>query len=178
MIVGGSRESLLRSVSLLDAHSDIAVLCGRIVLEPSGEDDPVCRVMAESPLPSPPSFPGTRLLGFVAGASVVRADAFLAVGGFDARFQVGGEEDILAWDLAAAGWLTAYAPDVVVHHQPSGRRDLSTRERRETRNALWAAWLRLPRRDALRHTGSNVRHAIRNRNRRLGVLDAARAAPE
>jgi N-acetylglucosaminyl-diphospho-decaprenol L-rhamnosyltransferase len=75
---------------------------------------------------------------------VVRRDAFLSVRGFRERFGVGGEEELLAWDLAAAGWRLAYVPSVVAHHCPPGRADASARDAVQRRNAAWTAWLRRP----------------------------------
>src|SRR5215213_1977689 len=104
--------------------------------------------MAASPLPRPAWCPGPPLLGFLAGASMVRRDAFLRSGGFEPRLFLGGEEELLALDLADAGWWLVYAPWVVIHHRPSARRASRERLRREVRNGLWSAWLRLPVRHA------------------------------
>ena len=71
--------------------------------------------------------PEPLVLGFLAGASVVRRHAVLDVGGFEPRFFLGGEEQLLAIDLRAAGWCLAYVDDVVVHHHPSPRRDIGRR---------------------------------------------------
>jgi GT2 family glycosyltransferase len=140
--------SLERAAGLLDANPGVALVAARIVVEPSGHIDPTCRLMAESPLPKKPRLPGPRILGFVACGAVVRRSAFLASGGFESRFGVGGEETLLSIDLAAAGWSLVYADDVVAHHQPSPR-GRGGRGRREIRNALWTAWLRRPLRRAL-----------------------------
>ena len=66
---------------------------------------------------------GPAVLGFLACAVVVRRDAFLAAGGFQPRLHVYGEEALLAMDLAAAGWLLSYAPELTVRHlpRPAGR---------------------------------------------------------
>lgn len=135
--------SLERAAELLDQNPRVALVAGRIVIEPGGRIDPTCRLMESSPLPRDPALPWPQILGFVACGAVVRRSAFLASGGFEPRFQVGGEETLLSIDLAVAGWRLIYADDVVAHHQPasSGRR---TRSRRELRNALWTAWLRRP----------------------------------
>jgi GT2 family glycosyltransferase len=58
-------------------------------------------------------------LGFLAGASVVRRSAFLAVSGFEPRFFFGGEEAMVVAELAAAGWALAYVNEVVIYHYPS-----------------------------------------------------------
>jgi GT2 family glycosyltransferase len=143
--------SLSRAEELLDEHPRVALLAARILVEPGGRLDPTCRVMADSPLPRDPGLPGPQVLGFVACGAVVRRSAFLASGGFESRFGVGGEETLLSIDLAAAGWRLVYAEDVVAHHAPSpgGR---GRRGRREIRNALWTAWLRRPLGRALAHS--------------------------
>jgi GT2 family glycosyltransferase len=140
--------SLERAAALLDENPRVALVAARIIVEPEGRLDPTCRLMQHSPLPPDPEMPGPQILGFVACGAVVRRSAFLASGGFEARFQVGGEETLLSIDLAAAGWRLVYAGDVVAHHQPSpgGR---GSRSHREIRNAFWTAWLRRPLRRAL-----------------------------
>jgi hypothetical protein len=56
---------------------------------------------------------------------------------------IGGEEELLALDLAAAGWTLHYVDDVVAHHDPApGAR--GRRSRVQVRNALWSCWLRRP----------------------------------
>jgi GT2 family glycosyltransferase len=96
--------------------------------------------------------PGPPLLGFMGGASVIRRSAFLEVGGFEPRFFIGGEEELLAADLAARGWWLCYVPELVAHHHPSPRRDVPTRRWHIVRNALWSAWLRRPLTSAVRKT--------------------------
>jgi GT2 family glycosyltransferase len=103
---------------------------------------------------------------------VVRVDAFLAVGGFERRLGVGGEEELFALDLAAAGWGLAYVERVIAHHHPSPTREVERRRRRQTRNSLWVAWLRLPVTLAVRETLRVVRPAVRTRGGRRGLLDA------
>jgi GT2 family glycosyltransferase len=105
----------------------------------------------------------------------VRRDAFLDVGGFEPRFVVGGEEELLAWDLAARGWELVYAEHLIVHHRPSTARDPSVRRRRELRNDLWTSWLRRPRRDALTRTATALRRAVHDADARAGRLEAARS---
>jgi GT2 family glycosyltransferase len=83
---------------------------------------------------------GARLL---ACGAVARRSAVLACGGFHPRYGFGGEEHLLAVDMAAAGWGLAYADQVVAHHEPaSGPR--GSRADDELRNRLWSTWLRRP----------------------------------
>jgi GT2 family glycosyltransferase len=131
--------------------------------------------MAESPLPPTPALEGLdgrRVLGFVAGAAVVRREAFLSVGGFEPRLMIGGEEELLALDLAAAGWELVYVPHVVVRHTPNPRQVATWPGRWQFRNRLWVSWLRHPVGFALRRTVSLV---IDGRPRRHTVAAALRA---
>jgi N-acetylglucosaminyl-diphospho-decaprenol L-rhamnosyltransferase len=82
------------------------------------------------------------VLGFIACGAVVRRSAYLEVGGFHPRYGVGGEETLLAVDLAERGWACAYADGVVAHHHPSPVRDPAARRVRDVRNDLRTLWLR------------------------------------
>ncbi|HWT70932.1 MAG TPA: glycosyltransferase [Oxalicibacterium sp.] len=135
--------ALERAVALLDAHPQVAVLCARVLVGPEGREDPTCAVMAASPLPRD-NLPGPALLGFLAGASVVRREAFLQAGGYEPRLFIGGEEGLLALDLAARGWRLVYAAALTVHHHPSSQRDSARRRKLLLRNALWICWMRMP----------------------------------
>jgi GT2 family glycosyltransferase len=99
------------------------------------------------------------VLGFVACGAVVRRDAFLAAGGFHPRLGVGGEEQLLAVDLARAGWRLAYVPEVVAVHDPSPIRDADRRRKIVRRNRLWVSWLRRPLGSALRVSAVELRRA-------------------
>jgi GT2 family glycosyltransferase len=133
--------SLPWAETVLDRVPRLAVVAGRILVGPAGHVDAVCDQMEHSPLGVVPGA-GPRVLGFVACGSVVRRSAYLEVGGFHPRYGVGGEEALLAIDLAARGWECAYVEQVVARHHPSGQRDLATRRAREVRNDLWTLWLR------------------------------------
>jgi GT2 family glycosyltransferase len=144
--------ALRRAAELFDAHPRLAVVTARVLVGPEEREDPVCRELERSPLPAAPGMPGRPLLGFLAGASVVRRQAFLEAGGFRPEFFIGGEEELLAADLAARGWWLCYVPELVVHHHPSARRDAGSRRWYSVRNALWFAWLRRPLSAAVRQT--------------------------
>ncbi|MGI5231966.1 glycosyltransferase family 2 protein [Actinoallomurus sp. CA-142502] len=145
--------ALSTAADLLDAHAGLASVTGRIVVEPGGAEDPIVAELDGSPLPAPGWLPGPALLGILAGASMLRVTAFREVGGFSPRLWLGGEEELLAIDLAARGWWMCYRGDVVVHHAASSARDATERRRLGIRNTLWTTWLRRPVRDALRRTG-------------------------
>jgi GT2 family glycosyltransferase len=189
-------DSIEAAVTILDAHPQIGLLAARILLHADEREDPLCRVMASSPLPAVPNLPGTPVLGFVACAAVVRRTAFLSAGGFDPVVFFGGEETRLAIDLAAEGWQLCYDPRLVVHHYPSARREGdAARGSLIARNQLLTAVMRRPWPVVLRTTGrsarsatgrrgllraiprlpwaiSNRRHIPTNLERRLRMLDA------
>jgi GT2 family glycosyltransferase len=168
--------AVARAADVLDAHSRLAVVTGRVLVGARAREDPACRQMAASPLGPLPAVPGVAVLGFLAGASMVRRAAFLEAGGFEPRFFLGGEEELLAVDLVGRGWLLAYDPRVVVHHHPSAQRDARRRKRLLTRNALWFAWLRRPLKSALRQTGRSLRAGLGDRLVLRGCLDAVAGA--
>jgi GT2 family glycosyltransferase len=160
---------LARAAAVLDRHPRLAIVTARVLVGPEEREDPTCAIMAASPVPPfAPGLPGMPLLGFLAGASVVRREPLLAVGGFEPRLFIGGEEKLLAVDLAAAGWAMAYVDDLVVHHHPSAARDAAARRRLLARNAVWFAWLRRPVPSALRTTG----RILRERSGRRGCVNA------
>lgn len=152
--------SLSRAADLFDHRSRLAAVTARVLVGPEDREDPTSGLMAASPLPPVRSLAGvTPVAGILAGACAVRRDAFLAVGGYEPRLFLGGEERLLGLDLMAAGWHLGYAPELVVHHHPSPLRDAGTRRRLLLRNALWCAWLRRPLAGALRETVDRVRAA-------------------
>jgi GT2 family glycosyltransferase len=168
--------SLAMAVQLLDAYPRVAALCGRILLGPEQREDPICSAMASSPLPSN-GLPGPALLGFVACAVVFRRQAYLAAGGYEEKFFVGGEEELLTLDLVSAGWSVVYIPELVVHHYPSPQRDNISRQKIVIRNALWVAWLRLTLPAALRQTWRVCRTAPNRAVLKAALLNALRELP-
>jgi GT2 family glycosyltransferase len=169
--------SLARAAGVLDAHPRLALVNARIVVEPGGADDPIVAELRDSPVPGPDWLPGPALGSFLAGASVLRRDAFEAAGGFSDRLWLGGEEELLATDLLGAGWELCYLEDLVVHHQASRLRDSTHRRRVGLRNTLWFTWLRRPLRPAVRRTLFLARSAPRDRTTALAVADAVRGLP-
>lgn len=134
--------ALTAAVDLFDAHPALGLVAARVLVGPAKRPDPVCDAMAASPLASDGG-PGRAVLGFVACGCVVRRSAFLGVGGFRLGFGVGGEEELLAVDLAAAGWALRYCPELSAHHHPATNRPpAGDRRRLQARNALRTAWLR------------------------------------
>jgi GT2 family glycosyltransferase len=137
--------SLHQAAKLLEAHESVGLLTAQVLVGPEARVDPVSAAMAEAPLGAPPDGPGPHVLGFLACAALVRRSAFMAVGGFEPRLHVYGEEALLAMDLAAAGWQLTYAPALTVRHLPlPAGRDDRARHRLEARNRLLTAVLRRP----------------------------------
>jgi GT2 family glycosyltransferase len=85
--------SLAAAADALDAFPGLAIVNARIVVEPSGREDPIVAELRDSPVPGPDWLPGPALGSFLAGAAVVRRKAFESVGGFSPRLWLGGEEE-------------------------------------------------------------------------------------
>lgn len=140
--------ALTRAAESMAAQPRIGLLAARVLVGPERRLDPTCAEMARSPLADTggTAVPGVPVLGFVACGAVVRRSAFLQIGGFDERYGIGGEERLLAGDLAAAGWLVRYDERLVAHHwpPPAGPARRADRGARVVRNDLWSAWLRRP----------------------------------
>jgi GT2 family glycosyltransferase len=169
--------SLALAADALDAHPDIAAVTARIVVEPSGEDDPIVPELAGSPIARRPGLPGPALLSIMAGASVLRADAFRAAGGFSPRLWLGGEEELLCADLVTAGYWLCYLPGATVHHQASPARDATLRRLLGIRNTLWFTWLRRPGWAALQRTAELARSVPRDAASARAFWAALRGLP-
>ncbi len=162
------------AVEALAAHSRLGVVTARILVEPGAREDPINAELLHSPVRGPDWLPGPALGSFLAGASVMRTEAFRQVGGFSPRLWLGGEEELMAADLASAGWELCHLPHVVVHHQASKARDPHLRRRHGLRNTLWFTWLRRPLPAALRRTWQVLSTAPRDRVTAAAVGDALR----
>lgn len=136
--------ALRRAADLFDRLPRLGVITGRILVGPEEREDSTCARLAASPVPTQPGMPGPALVGFMAGASIIRRTAFLECGGYERRFFIGGEEELLGLDLLSRGWWLCYVPELIVHHHPSEQRSASTRRWHLVRNQLWCAWLRRP----------------------------------
>ena len=170
--------SLGRASTLLDVHPRLAVVTARVLVGAEEREDPTSGLMAASPLPNLLGDARvTTVAGLLAGACVVRREAFLAAGGYEPKLFLGGEESLLTLDLMAAGWHLAYAPDLIVYHHPSRQRDAGGRRRLLLRNALWCAWLRRPWPSALRETGRRLLGAVRQPGLPAILVDTLRGLP-
>lgn len=144
-------DALNRALHLLDTAADVAVLSAHV--EPGARQEAGPGLFRkEYGLQEARHFYGPQSLGFMAGACIMRTRAFYDVGGYWPPLFLGGEEALMALDLAEQGWRIAYADDVVARHLPN-RDQASDRGRyRLIRNAIWVAWMRLPLRAAWRET--------------------------
>ncbi|MFF8773571.1 glycosyltransferase family 2 protein [Kitasatospora sp. NPDC015120] len=153
--------ALALAAGLFDRHRRLGLLAAATRVWPGGRSDPIDDRLAASPLGVASDLPGPSVLGFLACASIVRRSAFLDVGGFHPLLHFGGEETLLALDLAAAGWGVAHCPQVVAHHRPDpGPRP--GRLVRMRRNELLTCWLRRPWPHVARQSACLVREAAGN----------------
>jgi GT2 family glycosyltransferase len=169
--------SLATGVRILDRYPALGVLTARILVGPEHREDPTSILMGISPLENLSACPGAETIGFMAGACVMRRDVFLAAGGYEQKFFLGGEERLLAYDIQALGWRLAYIPTMQLHHHPSTFRDAPQRRRLLLRNALWCAWMRRPWHSALRESLGHVRQVLRQPRLAGAVLEAIKEAP-
>ena len=169
--------SLSRAADLLDHSPRLGAVTARIVVEPDGREDPIVAELRASPIPGPRALPGPALGSVLAAATCLRTEAFRAVGGFNPRLWLGGEEELLSADLAARGWWLCYADDITIHHAASEQRDATERRRLGIRNTLWFLWLRRPIGRALRRTVWLARSAPRDRTTAAAFAEALRALP-
>ncbi|EHR49816.1 putative glycosyltransferase [Saccharomonospora marina XMU15] len=146
--------ALPRAETLFDAYPRVGLLAATTLVGPQAEPDPVCELMADSPLGTAPDVPGPLVLGFLACSAIVRKQAFLEVGGFSELLHFGAEETLLAYDLAAAGWALSYVEQLRAHHHPSTTRPGERwRRRLELRNNALIALMRRPVPGLLRSLG-------------------------
>jgi len=166
--------ALTTAVDLMQRHPRLAVLAGRLLVGDAERPDPVCGLMARSPLGTADDLPGPSVLGFLACGAVVRRDAYLAAGGFDDVVFFMGEEERLALDLVTLGWGLAYVDHVVAHHHPSPSRDTVQRAARAARNRLLTAIMRRPWPVVLRAVAEDLRDGSAGR---LAVRQATARLP-
>jgi GT2 family glycosyltransferase len=172
-----SAGALTRAADLLDRHPRLAVINGHILVGPAERVDPLCEEMAQTPLPRIDGQPGHPLLSFIACAVVVRRSAALSVGGFSERLRIGGEEELMGWDLAGRGWLMSYVPDLVAHHHPPPNDGRPDRRALGLRNTLWTLWLRRPVPAAAARTVRLLRRCPADRHTARAVAQALAGLP-
>jgi GT2 family glycosyltransferase len=170
--------ALERAADLLDRHPAVAVVVGAVRLAADGALDAVSVKHRAAVLGRSPGAPGPDVLSFPAFAAVLRREAYLAVGGFSPLLFFGGEEHLLALDLAAAGWQLVHAEDVVAWHDPAGPdRPSPARWAQQTRNDLLVDWLRRPLPAALAGTARLARRSLRDPACRSALAGLLRRLP-
>ncbi|MDY6811869.1 MAG: glycosyltransferase [Actinomycetota bacterium] len=163
---------------VFDAQPSVALLAARTVVWPDLRDDPIVADLAASPLGHDPALPGPSVLGFLSCSAIVRKSAFEAVGGFSPLLHFRGEEQLLAWDLAAAGWDLCFCETLTAFHQPSAQRPTTAaQDARSTRNAALTAWLRRPLRPCAAASAAMLRAAVRDREHARALGQAVRLLP-
>ena len=170
------RPGLEVACDLLDKHDRLALVNARILVGNECRLDPISLEMRQSPVADRAGIPGAVLLSFMAGAVIVRKKAYEAVGGYDQRVFIGGEEETLGFPLAKAGWAMRYVEDVVMHHHPSLANAGNLRAF-GMRNTLWTAWLHRRWRSALRYTIFTLADTPKNRDYVSGLLMAFAGLP-
>jgi GT2 family glycosyltransferase len=168
---------LSAAADAFDEHPQLGVLVAQVLVGRENIEDPICRVLAESPLPRPPGMPGPSLLGFLGGASVVRRETFLTAGGYPKWAFIGGEEELLAAEIVARGWWICYLPRLVAHHYPSPIRNTRLRDVYLRRNALWFKCLRRPLTVALRGVWELARDSLNDPVARQALLRSVVGLP-
>ncbi|MFI8990355.1 glycosyltransferase family 2 protein [Streptomyces antimycoticus] len=145
--------ALARATTLLNGHPRLGALAGQLRVGPAERPASLNATLAASPVGRAEDLPGPEVYDFLACAAVVRRGAFLEAGGFHPLALSGGEETLLAYDLAAMGWGVSYCPEVVAHHEPAP----SPSEERTAamrRDELIGCWLRRPLPLAARRTAA------------------------
>jgi len=138
-------DAFPRAERIFDEYPRLGLLAAHTLVGPEEHADPLSARMAASPLGHDPDLPGPSVLGFLACSAIVRRRAFLDAGGLSRLLHFGGEEELLAWDLAAAGWHLCHVDSVRAHHHPSPiRDDRLRRDVRCLRNRMLATWMRRP----------------------------------
>ncbi|UNO39836.1 glycosyltransferase [Streptomyces sp. MST-110588] len=168
--------ALDRAAALFDGHPRLGLIAAAVRVGREGRPDPLNEVLAASPLGRASDLPGPSVLGFLACAAVVRREAFLGAGGFDRVLHFGGEEELLALELATRGWGLAHCPQVIAWHDPDpGPR--AGRSARMLRNELLTAWMRRPLPRAASRTWSLLRACPRDPEARDALAGAVRRLP-
>ncbi|OBG23381.1 transferase [Mycolicibacterium celeriflavum] len=165
-------------VEAFERYPSVGLLAARTIVLPQRREDPFSTLLADSALGRRPDLPGPSILGFMSCAAMVRKRAFEQAGGFSDILHFRGEEQLLALDLAAAGWDLCYYPRLVAVHQPSSvRATTAAQAARVLRNDVLTTWLRRPIRQCLNATGRLALAALRDRDHARGAVEAVGRLP-
>ncbi|KUH93770.1 glycosyltransferase family 2 protein [Mycobacterium sp. IS-3022] len=165
-------------VEAFERHPSVGLLAARTIVLPQHREDPFSTLLADSALGRRPDLPGPSILGFMSCAAMVRKRAFEQAGGFSDILHFRGEEQLLALDLAAAGWNLCYYPRLVAVHQPSSvRATTAAQAARVLRNDVLTTWLRRPIRQCLNATGRLGAAALRDREHARAAVEAVARLP-
>jgi len=168
--------SLAAAATIFEQHPRVGLLHGRVLVEPGGHLDPVCLQMGAGPVED--GLPGPSIIGHLGCGAVVRRSAYLDAGGYSEVLGFGGEEALLALDLAAGGWAQCYVETLVAHHAPSTQRDdRDSRWALCRRNDTLTALMRLPRSTAALAVVGLLRQAAADRNVRRELPAFVRRLP-
>jgi GT2 family glycosyltransferase len=151
--------SLLYAKALFDDNPRLAALAARVLVGEEAEPDPVTVAMAAGPLGDSGR---PEVTGFLACSVVVRRSAFLAAGGFEPAYIVGGEEELLALDLRASGWSLVFEAETTVRHHPQSGGVRPRRRRTQLANSLTTALNRLPAREVARRAAIALAQVARH----------------
>ncbi|WP_017613852.1 glycosyltransferase family 2 protein [Nocardiopsis salina] len=172
-------DSLEAAADAFEAHPRLGLVAAAVLVGGEERADPVNAELIDSPLPPAEDLPGPRVLGFLACACVVRRTAFDEAGGFEPLLFFGGEEALLAQDLAARGWGLCHLSRIHAHHHPSQARPPSEwRRTLEERNALLTAWMRRGPKAVLSSTAHTAGRAVRDPCARRALRTAVAMLPE
>ncbi|ODQ95935.1 glycosyltransferase family 2 protein [Mycolicibacterium holsaticum] len=163
---------------LFDRHPSVGLLAARTIVWPQRREDPFAGLLANSPLGHRQDLPGPSILGFMSCAAMVRVRAFQQAGGFSDILHFRGEEQLLAFDLAALGWDLCYCAQLTALHQPSQvRAGTAAQNARVLRNTTLTTWLRRPMPQCLRITAELICCAVKDREHARGAVEAIRKLP-
>jgi GT2 family glycosyltransferase len=157
--------------AIFEQYPRLALIAARVLVD-GQRLDLTCRLMEQSVLASRRSLPGPPIAGFVACGALVRREAYLQVGGFHERYGVGGEEELLSWDLLAANWDLAYVERIEAHHYPVRVGNDPRRKRVQIRNRLWSVWLRRSLKRAVADTLQTAKTSWADPIARRGLVEA------
>lgn len=168
-------DALRSAESTFDAHGELALVTAQVCDAETGEPDELSAAMAGLPVVPNSSLPGPSVLVMHTGASIVRRSAYVRAGGFDPMLDLGLEEKLLAYDLAAQGWELCYVHSVRAYYASAAAATKQLRSRRVAlRDEVVVAWIRRPMRECFRATATLSRRATHDGAALLALLGVVR----